>query len=94
MAKEYIKMNFIFGIDGPLTFKNNRVTKEVVETIPLEYLITETDSPYLTPHPYRGTENGPKYIPLIVDEIAKIKNIDIETVKDTIISNVKRVFKV
>lgn len=94
LAKEYVKMNFIFGVDGPLTFKNNRVTKEVVEGIPMEYLISETDSPYLTPHPYRGLENAPSYLPLIVDKIAEIKGLSVDDVKDAIITNVERVFKV
>jgi hypothetical protein len=48
--------------------------KEVVKDIPMEYIITETDSPYLTPHPYRGKENGPKYIPLIIEEISLDKD--------------------
>lgn len=94
MAKEYIKMNFIFGISGPVTFKNGKSMKEVVNDIPLKYIITETDSPYLTPSPYRGTENGPKYIPLIAEEIASIKEISIDEVKLEIMNNVKRVFGV
>ena len=94
LAKEYVKMNFIFGVDGPLTFKNNHKTVEVVEKIDLQYLISETDSPYLTPHPYRGKENGPKYLPLIVEKIAEIKKIDVSTVQKNIIDNVRRVFKV
>ena len=94
MAKEYIKRGFILGISGPLTFKNAKVNKEVVKEIDLKYLVTETDSPYLTPHPYRGTENGPKYIPLILKEIASIKNLDESICQEEIIKNVKRVFGV
>ena len=94
MAKEYLKLNFIFGIDGPITFKNNRRGIDVVEKIDLKYLITETDSPYLTPHPYRGQENGPKYIPLIVEKIAEIKNMSSEEVMKQVRDNVKRVFGV
>ncbi len=94
MAKEYIKLGFSFGISGPVTFKNGRTMKEVVNDIPLEYLISETDSPYLTPHPYRGKQNGPKYIPLIVDEIARIKGMDVENVKKAILDNVSRIFGV
>ena len=62
----------------PVTFKNAKEIKKVVEKIDLKYLLSETDSPYLTPHPYRGQENGPKYIPLIVEQIASLKNIDIK----------------
>lgn len=94
MAHKFIKENFYLGISGPVTFKNGRVMKEVVEEIDLKYLLTETDSPYLTPHPYRGKENGPKYIPIIAEEIARIKNIDIEDVKRQVEINVKDLFGV
>ena len=94
MAQKFIKENFILGISGPVTFKNGRVMKEVVESIDLKYLVSETDSPYLTPHPYRGKENSPKYIPIIVEEIATIKKISIEDAKKQILKNVERVFGV
>ncbi|MBE6131478.1 MAG: TatD family deoxyribonuclease [Erysipelotrichaceae bacterium] len=94
LAKEYVKRGFILGISGPLTFKNAKVNKEVVKEIDLKYLVSETDSPYLTPHPYRGSENGPKYIPLIVKEISLLKEFDENTVMEEIINNVKRVFGV
>ena len=92
MAKEFIKLNFKLGISGPVTFKNGKTMKEVVEKIDLKYLISETDSPYLTPHPYRGKENGPKYIPLIVSCISEIKKINIEDVEIQIEQNVKELF--
>lgn len=94
MAKEFIKLNFMIGISGPVTFKNGKSMKDVVDKIDLKYLLTETDSPYLTPHPYRGKENGPKYIPLIVDEISKIKNVSIDIVEKTIEKNVNNLFGV
>ena len=94
LAKEYVKRGFVLGISGPLTFKNAKVNKEVVKEIELKYLVSETDSPYLTPHPYRGLENGPKHIPLIVKEIALLKEVDETIVIEEIINNVKRVFGV
>lgn len=94
MAKEFIKLGFYLGISGPVTFKNGKVMKEVVEKIPLNYLVSETDTPYLTPHPYRGKENCPKYITLIAQEIAKLKNIDISKVEKEIEENVKNLFGV
>ena len=94
MAKEFIKLGFKLGISGPVTFKNGRTMKEVVEKIDLKYLLTETDSPYLTPHPYRGKENGPKYIPLIASTIASIKGISLEEVEKRIEENVKELFGV
>lgn len=92
LAKEYIKLNFCFGISGPVTFKNGKSMKEVVNDIDIKYLVSETDSPYLTPHPHRGEENGPKYIPLIVEEIANIKGITTEDAAINILNNVNRIF--
>lgn len=94
MAKEFIKINFLLGISGPVTFKNGKTMKDVVSKIDLKYLLTETDSPYLAPHPFRGKENEPKNIALIVEEIAKIKNISIETVETVVEENVKNLFGV
>lgn len=93
LAIEYIKRGFVLGVGGVVTFKNARVLTEVVKEVPLDAIVTETDSPYLTPHPYRGTENGPKYIPLVVEKICSIKNIDEETVKKKILENTLRIFK-
>ena len=91
-APNFIKLNMLLGISGPVTFKNGIKMKEVVKEIPLEYLLSETDSPYLTPHPYRGKENGPKYIPLIVEEIAKIKEIDINDCANILMNNANKLF--
>ncbi len=91
-APNFIKLNMLLGISGPVTFKNGIKMKEVVRDIPLEYLLSETDSPYLTPHPYRGKENGPKYIPLIVEEISKIKEIEINHCAEVLMNNAKKLF--
>ena len=92
-TEEYIKLNMNFGISGPVTYRNGKNMKDVVENTDIKYLVSETDSPYLTPHPYRGKENGPKYIPLIVEEMAKIKNISINEMADAIEKNVNRIFR-
>ena len=93
-APNFIKLNLLLGISGPVTFKNGIKMKEVVEHIDLKYLLSETDSPYLTPHPYRGKENGPKFIPLIVEEIAKIKNISVDDCAKQLMDNANRLFKI
>ncbi len=93
-AANFINLNFYLGISGPVTFKNGQKMKDVVKNIDLKYLLSETDSPYLTPHPYRGKENGPKYIPLIVEEIAKIKEQNIEIVSEVLMQNAKNLFKI
>jgi len=78
-AKEYINLGFLIGIGGVITFSNSNLY-QVVEKIPLEKIVLETDSPYLAPVPFRGTENSPKYIPLIASKIAEIKKITEEEV--------------
>ncbi len=94
MAPLFIKENFYLGIGGPVTFKNAKEIKKVVTEIDLKYLLSETDSPYVTPHPHRGEENGPKYIPLIVKEISNLKSVDLEVVKDVLLENAKKLFKI
>lgn len=78
LAKEYEKLGFLLAFGGALTFLNAKHNKEVVKAIDLSNILTETDAPYLAPHPFRGKRNEPKYINLVVKEIAKLKNIDEE----------------
>ncbi len=93
MAYLFIQENFYLGVGGPVTFKNAKEIKKVVKEISLEYLLSETDSPYLTPHPYRGCENSPKYIPLIVSEIAELKEMKTTEVAEVLLKNAKKLFK-
>lgn len=94
MAKEFIKLNFYIGLGGPVTFTNAKDPKIVAENVDINYLITETDSPYLAPHPLRGKMNSPKNIPLIVSEIAKLRGIDINDLKTIVLDNTKRLFRI
>lgn len=80
MAQEFIKLNCKLGIGGVLTFKNSKTLKEVVKNIDLKYLLLETDSPYLTPEPFRGKKNEPYNIIYVAEKIAQIKNISLEEV--------------
>ncbi|MGM0623259.1 MAG: TatD family hydrolase, partial [Campylobacterota bacterium] len=84
---------FYFGIGGVLTFKNAKKIKEVLPKIPLEKLVVETDAPYLTPHPHRGSRNEPSYIPLIVASIAQLRGLDISQVETILRENTNRLFK-
>lgn len=93
MAPLFIKENFYLGVDGPVTFSNAKEIVKVVKEIPLSWLLSETDSPYLTPHPYRGKENQPKYIPLIVEKIAKIKGMEITEVAKVLLENAQKLFR-
>lgn len=75
MACKFLKLDICFGIGGVVTFKNGKVLKEVVEHLPLDKILLETDSPYLTPEPYRKIRNEPYNIVYIADKIAEIKGL-------------------
>ena len=79
MAKEFIKYGFKLGIGGVLTFKNSKLS-EVIKKIDLKDIVLETDSPYLTPEPYRGKTNDPSNVYYVAKKISEIKEIDIEKV--------------
>lgn len=80
IAKELVKRNIRLGIGGVVTFKNGVKLKEVVEGIDLEYLLLETDSPYLTPEPYRGKRNEPSNTLYVAQKISEIKGIEVDKV--------------
>lgn len=75
MAKDYIDLGFYIGIGGSITFKNNRKGIEVVENIPIEKILIETDSPYLAPVPYRGRRNDSRLLKYVVEKISDVKKI-------------------
>lgn len=93
-AKEYVKMGFYIGIGGVVTFQNSKKLKEVVKEIPLERLVLETDAPYLTPVPYRGKRNSALYIPYIAEEIARIKDVPVESVYDVTFENAAKLYRI
>ena len=91
-AHTCIAMNFMISLGGPVTFKNARIPKEVATEIPLEYLMIETDAPYLAPHPHRGKRNEPGLVPLVAEEIARLKELPIEEVAHATTMNAKKFF--
>ncbi len=93
LAREYIKMGFYIGVGGVCTFKNGRKLKEVVLDIPLRSILLETDSPYLSPEPFRGKRNDSGKLKFVVDEIAALKKIDTETVENITYENAKRMYR-
>ena len=90
-AKPFLDRYFL-GVGGTLTFKNNKKTKELVEVLPLEKIVIETDCPYLTPVPFRGKRNEPIYTSYVAEEIAKIKNISVEEVIKVTTENAKKIY--
>lgn len=87
MAKRFKKFNIKFGIGGVLTFKNSSKLKEVVKELDLSDLLLETDSPYLTPEPYRGKKNEPSYTKYVAEAISKIKEVEYEKVLEITTQN-------
>ena len=92
-AKEYIKMGFKLGINGVVTFKNCKLI-EVIREVKIENIVLETDSPYLTPVPYRGKKNDPSFINVIADFICKNLNIDVSELERITNKNVLDVFDI
>lgn len=92
LARKYVKMGFHIGVGGVVTFKNGKKLKEIVEKIPLERILLETDCPYLAPVPFRGKRNSSLYIPYIAEEIANIKGITYEEVVAQTEQNGKMLF--
>ncbi|MGB4437710.1 MAG: TatD family hydrolase [Sedimentibacter sp.] len=92
MAREFIKLGFYISLGGPVTFKKAKTPKLVAMEIPLDKLLIETDSPYLTPEPFRGKRNEPDYVKYVAAEIANIKNISVDTVAEKTNENFKRLF--
>lgn len=87
---EFMKCGMYISLGGPVTFKNAKTPKEVAKVVPLDHLLVETDSPYLAPHPLRGSENEPKNIVLVVEEIARLKEMDIKVIEDATTENAFR----
>ena len=94
LLKDVLDLGLYIGLDGPLTFTNAKTPKEVCEAVPLDRLLVETDSPYLSPHPLRGTVNEPKNIALVIDEITRIKGISKKHILDVIYENSCKLFNV
>lgn len=94
MAREVLAMGFYLSFAGPVTFANAHKLKEVAREIPLDRLLVETDSPYLTPEPYRGRRNEPAYVRYVAETIAELRNIEPEYLAKITTENTKHLFKI
>lgn len=94
MAREFLNMDFYFGIGGVVTFQNAKKLKEAVEYIPFDKILLETDCPYLAPAPFRGKRNSSLNIPYVAEEIARIKGVSKEQVIEVTNENARRLFSV
>lgn len=94
MAQAYVQMGFYIGVGGVVTFKNGRKLKEVVEAVPIERIVLETDSPYLAPEPNRGRRNSSLHIPYIAQRIAEIKEMSYDEVVSVTKQNARRMYRI
>lgn len=93
MAREYLNMGYYIGVGGVVTFKNGRKLKEVVQYAPLDRIVLETDAPYLAPTPFRGKRNNSSYLSFVAEEIARIKNVDVDKVYEVTFQNGKKLYR-
>lgn len=91
-AREYKKLGFVFGIGGVVTYKNGKTCKEVVTNLDISDIVLETDAPYLTPVPFRGKINEPKYIKYVAQTVSELKEISLEKVEEITSKTACRLF--
>ncbi len=94
LARQYVKLGAYISLSGPVTYKNAPVKREVAKVIPIERLLIETDSPYLTPQAKRGMRNEPSYVYYVAEKIAEVKGISVEEVAETTYQNACQFFGV
>ncbi|MGM8365525.1 TatD family hydrolase [Virgibacillus sp. W0181] len=95
---EYVQacldMNFYISLGGPVTFKNAKEPKEVAKIVPLDRLLIETDAPYLAPHPNRGKRNEPAYVKLVAEQIAQLREMDLNEISRITTTNALTLFNI
>jgi len=93
LALAFAELGFMISLAGPLTFLNARKPPEVARAVPLDYLVIETDAPWLSPHPFRGKRNEPARVRLVAEKLAAIKGLSFEEVAATTTANARRLFR-
>ncbi|MCI8699756.1 MAG: TatD family hydrolase [Clostridia bacterium] len=93
LVKEALKLGFFISLAGPVTFKNSKNANEIIEMIPLDKLLIETDSPYLSPEPLRGKRNDSRNVKYIAQKIAEVKQMKLEDIAKITYENAERIFK-
>ena len=92
LVKEALKLGFYISFAGPITFKNSKNANEIIEMVPLDRILIETDSPYLSPEPNRGKRNDSRNVKFIAERIANVKQLKIEEIAKITYENTSRVF--
>ena len=94
LVKEGLKLGFYISFAGPVTFKNSKNADEIINMVPNDKILIETDSPYLSPEPLRGRRNDPRNVKYIAEKIAKVKELQIEDVAEFIYKNAKTIYEI
>ena len=92
LVKEALKLDFYISFAGPVTFKNSKNANEIIQMVPNDKILIETDSPYLSPEPLRGKRNDPRNVKYIAQKIADVKGLSINEVAEFTNQNAKRIF--
>lgn len=92
LGRQYVRMGATISVAGPVTYKNNKKTVAMVDAIPIDFLLVETDSPFLTPVPFRGKRNIPPYVEYTARKVAEIKGLSYEMTASKTKENAKRFF--
>jgi TatD DNase family protein len=94
LAKDALDLGFYLSFSGVVTFQNATMLRQIIKTVPLERILVETDSPYLTPVPHRGKRNEPAYVRHVAEKIAEIKDVSLSEVEEETTKNTKRLFQI
>lgn len=94
LIKEALKLGFYISFAGPITFKSSKNADEMINLVPNDRILIETDSPYLAPEPVRGTRNIPSNVKFVAKKIAEVKGISLEKIGEITSENAKRIFKI
>ena len=94
LAKDALDLGFYLSFSGVITFQNAVMLREIVKTVPLDRILVETDSPYLTPAPYRGKRNEPAYVRQVAEKVAEIHGISVQVAEEATTQNTRRLFRI
>lgn len=94
LVKEALKLGYYISLAGPITFKNSKNADEIIDIVPCDKILVETDSPYLAPEPVRGTRNDSRNLKYILQKIANVKGISIEEIAKLTFENAKRIYHI
>ena len=94
LVKEALKLGFYISFAGPVTFKNSKNANEIIQMVPNDKMLIETDSPYLAPEPVRGTRNDPRNVKFVAQKVADVKDMTLEEVAKITYENAKKIFDI